>query len=324
MSLSHAKISIFYRQLAQQLAAGLTFAQALRALSPAPAADSFRLAALAESGLSMAAVVAAAAEWLPAGDRPFLTAAARSGRLPLVLVNLADRHAQLDATQKRVVFACLYPLGVFHLGAFIYPFLRVIDFEKGLCWSPGAYLGVLLAILLPAWGGGALLGLLVRRRHPAALALLDSLPAIGGYRRNQALADFAFALGNLLEGGEPIEGAWLAAGEITQNPRLHSAAKEIAAHIRQGRAPGPHLAATNAFSPEFIARYQTGETTGNLETSLLALAADHQAIAQSRLLVASLVYPGLLFGGVALMIAYIVISFAMQYYGMIGRMIDGG
>lgn len=324
MPLSHTKLSTLYRQLAQQLSAGLTLAQALRAPSPAPAGDCFRLAAMAEGGLAVAEIVAAAGEWLPLSDRPFIVAAAGSGRLPQVLANLSERHAQIGATQMRAGLACIYPLGVFHFGALLFPFLRLIDFENGgLQWSTQAYLGGLLAILLPVWGSGAVLWFAVRVGNPLALALLDALPAIGGYRTHQALADFAFALGNLLEAGAPIGDAWKDAGKISRSRRLSRAADEINAVIQSGLAPGPRLEATRAFPSEFIARYQTGETTGSLEASLLALAADHQARANQRLTIASMLYPGLLFAAVAIMVGWFVINFYAGYVGNLNKMLEG-
>ncbi|HSI08751.1 MAG: type II secretion system F family protein [Rariglobus sp.] len=323
MPLSPAPLSQFYHQLAQQLSAGLTLAQALRAPSSAPAADTLRLAALAESGVSIPEIIATAGNWLPASDRPFLAAAAQSGRLPRVLTNLAERHAQVAQTRRRVALACLYPVGVFHFAAVIYPLLRLINFETGLNWSLSAYLGGLLAILLPAWGAVIILWILVRRENPAALALLNILPAIGGYRKHQALADFAFALGNLLEGGAPIGRAWLTAGGLARSPRIAAAAQTIHTRIEHGEAPGPHLLGTQAFPPEFVARYQTGETTGSLDNVLLALATDHQATANRHLTAATMLYPAVLFGCVALMVAWIVLSFAMQYYGKINSMMDG-
>lgn len=323
MPLPHQKLASFYHQLAQQLTSGLTLAQALHAPSAAPAGDTTHLAALAESGASITEIVTAAGPWLPPADRPFLVAAANSGRLPRVLTNLADRHTQIAQTHRRVVMACLYPVGVFHFAAAIFPFLRLINFEVGLRWSLASYLGGLCAILLPVWGGAILLWTLVRRENPLALASLNLLPAIGGYRKNQALADFAFALGNLLDAGAPIGQAWIDAGEISRSPRIRAAAETIHSHIERGEAPGPHLALTRVFPQEFVARYQTGEKTGNLDHTLLGLAADHQATANQRLTAASMLYPGLLFGAVAVMVGYVVISFAMQYYGTINKLMDG-
>ena len=321
--LASDKLSIFYRQLAQQLSAGLTLAQALRAPSPAPVGDRFRLALLIERGASVDQMLGAAGPWLPEADRPFLVAAAESGRLPVVLANLADRHAQMAQTRRRMIMASLYPLGVFHFGAVLFPFLRLIDFEHGLRWSlPGYLLGV-AALLLPVWGAGALLWLGVRRRHPLASVLLNSLPAIGGFRKHQALANFSFALGNLLEAGAPIGRAWLSAGEIARSPRLTEAARSIHERILQGEAPGAWLKRTHAFPADYVTRYQSGEATGSLETTLLALAAHHQETANQRLAAATMIYPGLLFAAVAGLIGWFVISFFMQYYATINSLLEG-
>lgn len=324
MPLSAQTLSTFYAQLAQQLAAGLTLAESLRAPSDAPPHDALRLAAMAENGVSIAEIVAAAGPWLPEADRPFLAAAAETGRLPRVLANLSERHAQIAQTRRRVVMTCIYPVGVFHFAALIFPFLRLIDFEVGLRWSWSAYLGGVSTILLPAWGGALLLGLLVRRGNRLASAFLDALPAIGGYRKNQALADFAFALGNLLDAGAPIGRAWMSAGRSSRSRRIASAAETIRARIERGEAPGAHLARLRVFPATFVARYQVGESTGNLDAALLKLAADHQAAAHLRLTAASMLYPGLLFAAVVVMIGWFVITFAQKYYGTITQILDGG
>jgi len=320
--LSHAKLAVFYRQWAQQLSAGLTLVQALRAPSPAPAGDCGRLATMLEAGLSWPEVLAAAGSWLPMADRPFLRSASASGRLPRVLAKLADRHAQISSTQRRVVFASLYPLGVFHFGAVVLPFLRLIDFEKGLNWSLSAYLGGLACVLVPVWGMGLVLYGMVKRGHPLALGFLNVLPAIGGYRRQQSLADFAFALGNLLEAGAPIGSAWRDAGEISRASCLRVAAGKVVEQIELGLQPGRFLVQTKVFPAEFITRYQIGESTGGLEAALLALATDHQERANERLTVVTVLYPALLFVAVAGLIGYLVIGFALRYYNMLNGMME--
>lgn len=323
MPLSSASLSRFYQQLAQQLAAGLTLSQSLRASSSAPAADTHRLATLAENGASVATLVASAGPWLPQADRPFLVAAADAGRLPRVLVNLSERHAQIAQMHRRVLLACIYPVGVFHLGVLVFALFQRIDFETGLDWDLAAYLRDVFTILLPAWALVVVTWILARRDNPLVLALLDLLPAIGGYRRNQALADFSFALGNLLEGGAPIGRAWLTAGGIARSRRLDAAAKKIHARIELGEAPGTHLAGARVFPPEFIARYQTAETTGSLDTALLALSTEYQATADQRLMAATMLYPGLLFAAVAVMVGWLVITFALRYFAQINSVLDG-
>lgn len=323
MPLPHAKVAIVYHQLAQQLAVGLTLAQALRIASPAPAAGTAHMAALAEAGRPVSEVISAAGDWLPAGDRAFLIAAAAAGRLPAVLDHLARRHERLAATRRRMVLASLYPAGIFHFAALVLPFLRMIDFEKGLEGGFRAYFLGVAILIVPVWLLVGALAWLVSQRNPVVLRLFDWLPAIGHYRRHQALADFSFALGLLLESGVSIGLAWRTAGNLSGSPRLETASRRIETLIGQGVSPGPHLTATGAFAPTFVARYQTGEITGGLETALLALAADHQIEAERGLSRASILYPGLLFAIVIAMVGYTVISFALRYVETINRMVDG-
>lgn len=277
-----------------------------------------------EGGASIHAVVDSAAGWLPRHDRPFVLAAAGSGRLPLVLNNLADRHEQLGATQRRVFMACLYPAFIFHFAVLVFSLLRIISSEKGLQGlSVGNLLGGALMILVPIWGGVALLAYLVRQENRLASAFLDLLPAIGGYRKNQALADFAFALGNLLEAGAPIGRAWVESGRIARSRSILAASQTTGLQIEQGLAPGAQLSRHPVFPSDFVARYCTGEVTGSLEHALIKLAADYQERANQRLHAATLLYPGLLFASVALMVAYIVIRSVMGYVGTLNQLMDG-
>jgi general secretion pathway protein F/type IV pilus assembly protein PilC len=241
----------------------------------------------------------------------------------MVLDHLAKRHERLEATRRRIVLASLYPAAVFHLAALILPFLRMIDFEKGFSGGVAAYCVGVAWILVPVWTGFVVCHRLAKMRNPAMLALLDRLPAIGHYRRNQALADFSFALGLLLESGVSIGVAWRTAGDLARSPRVEAAASKIGALIEQGLAPGAHLRATGVFDASFVARYQTGEITGGLERALLGLAADHQGEAERGLTRASILYPGVLFAAVIAMVGYTVISFALRYVKMITDMADG-
>ncbi len=324
MPLSHRQLANVCQQFAQQLGAGLTFHQALAAPSAIPRDERRRLAALIEQGHSLPHVLDAAGDWLPANDRLFLIAASQTGRLPVVLQSLSKRHEQLAKLRTRVLMACLYPVGVLHFGALVFAFFRLIDWEKGIVWDPLRF-GLGLAMILgPVWIGGLLLGVAIKLRFPPALWLLGLLPAIGGYRRNQALADFAFALGNLLEAGAPIGAAWEGAGHISGSPRISRAAADIVQKIEARESPGAHLETHRVFPHDFVALYQTGEATGALDRTLLRLAEVHQERADNLLKVASLLYPSLLFMAVAVMVGFIVVSFYAGYIGGMLKLIDGG
>lgn len=323
MPLSHAKIALVYEVLGQQLTAGVTLSRALRSPSPVPAAERTRLADGLEAGASVAEAVASAGAWLPAEDRPFLRAAAEAGRLPHVLAHLARRHERLAATLRKARWAAAYPAAVFHFGALIFPLVRMIDFERGLQGGVDTYLEGLALVLLPAWAVGLWLWAGVRSGSPAVARVLDWLPFVRGYRRERALADLSFGLGTLLEAGVGIVQAWREAAAVTVSPRLRRAALTLAAQAEAGLSPGAGLEATGVFPDAFTARYQTGETTGGLERSVLALAADHETAAERKLALAGVFYPGLMFASVAGMVGYMALGMVLRYVATLNQIMEG-
>ena len=319
MPLSHKKLSAWYHPLAQQLEAGLPFAAALRASTGtgAPAAGITAMAITVETGGSIDDALRVAGPWLPAADRLFLSAAAETGRLPRVLRNLSERHAQFSAVKLRVALACIYPLVVLHAGFFLFPLLSMIDWEKGFVWSGDAYLRALACTLLPLWLIAAVVWISSRRQSPWLGRVARLLPALRGYAVGQSLADFSFALGNFLEAGLSIDRAWLAAGAISHSSDLECAAVAIHAAIERGEAPGSLLPHWRCFPDEFTALYRVGEGTGQLEHNLLRLAASNQERANASLKVATLLYPALLFVGVIALVGYHIVAFYSGYLKMI-------
>src|SRR5688500_10377337 len=115
--------------------------------------------------------------------------------MPGTLRNLAARHEQLGSAKIRLLMASLYPLCILHLGLFLLPVVRMIDWEKGLHWSAAAYMRTLAFTLVPLWLAVFVLITLARRRIVVLARITAILPAIGNYIRTQALADFSFTLG---------------------------------------------------------------------------------------------------------------------------------
>jgi type II secretory pathway component PulF len=320
MPLSHKKLSAWYHLLAQQLDAGLPFSTALRASvgGGAPAAALVRMADTAERGGSIDDALRETGAWLPHADKLFLSAGAETGRLPRVLRNLSARHAQFGAVKTRLLLACAYPLAIVHLGFLLFPLLRMIDWEKGFLWDAPAYARALACTLLPLWIACAAILVLANRQSPILFRAMKILPAFRGYAVAQSLADFAFALGNFLDAGLRIDRAWQIAGLIARSPALRTAAEAIDAVISRGENPGAHLARHPCFPPDFVALYQTGETTGQLEHNLLRIAEQNQDRANTALKVASLLYPALLFIATVVFVGYHVVSFYSGYIKMLG------
>jgi type II secretory pathway component PulF len=322
--LGHRKLAAWYEQLAQHLDAGVPLPIALRASqgAGAPAAALEQMARKLESGASIEAVLNSAGRWLPATDALALSAAAGAGRMPQTLRNLAVRHTQIGTTQLKMALACAYPIGVLHFALLLLPVVRMIDWERGFHWSTPLFVQTLAVTVVPLWLAGLVLFVLARRGNPVVHGTLQVLPALRGYVRAQALADFSFILGSLLDAGVPIGRAWATAGQLSRSAALRTAARKIEARIARGERPSAHLAASPCFPPDFIALYRTGEATGKLDANLLRLAAQNQDAANRSLSLATLIYPGILFILVAIGVAYFVISIYAGYLEMLGKIAE--
>ncbi len=322
MSLSHRRLSSWYHQLAQQLEAGLPFADAVRSAGGTglPDAGLEAVAGTVEAGGTIAAAWKAAERWLPLADRLVLSAAAESGRMPAVLTSLAQRHQQLGAAKLRAALACMYPLVLLHVGLIVLPLTGMIDWEKGFAWNPGAYARTLVLTLLPLWTILVVLAILIRRQHPALTRLARMLPFIGNYFHAQGLADFAFALESFLAAGVRIDRAWALTGSIANDPTLKRAAAAMHEAMTRGERPGPRLAAWPCFPPDFVALYSTGEASGQLEQNLLRLASQQQDRAKRALTVSTLVYPSLGLAAVAAVVVVHVVRFYAGYLKMIEQL----
>jgi general secretion pathway protein F/type IV pilus assembly protein PilC len=316
---SHRHLSTWYHQLAQQLEAGLPLPAALRSSrgTGAPAAGLEAMAQALEAGGTVDDALRCAEAWLPLADLLALSASAGAGRMPHTLRNLSARHAQIGSAKLRTLFACLYPLLVLHVGLLLLPVVRMIDWEKGFHWNAAAYARGVAMGLVPLWAAIIALAIMARRQSPVLGWIARRLPALGAYVRAQALADLSFTLANLLEAGVPIGQAWALAGLVVRSPELKTAAASMEAVVARGAPPGPQLAAWACFPPAFVALYQTGESTGQLEANLHRLTAQHQDAANRALTIVTLLYPSLMFLAVAGMVVYYVITIYAGYLKML-------
>jgi type II secretory pathway component PulF len=198
------------------------------------------------------------------------------------------------------------------------PVVRMIDWEKGFQWSASAYVRGAMLGILPLWALGVTIYVLGRRGSPLLARVTRLLPALRDYVRMQALADFAFALGNFIEAGVPILQAWGTVRLITPSRDLKAAAAGVENIIAAGGAPGAKLDTWRCFPADFIALYRNGEATGQLDVNLLRLAAQKQDAANRALGLATILYPLLMFLIVAAMTAYFVISIYAGYLKMLG------
>lgn len=326
MSLSHKKLASWYLQLAQSLESGLPLAAALDTCEGAPATGRRLMANQIEAGASVDEMLKQAPGWLPKKDRYFWSAAARSGRLPQTLRTLSDRHERLGAAKMKLIFGALYPVGMLTLAGFLMPIMWQIDFEKGLSkisdiFNAGYYMDVAM-IEGPLWGGIILLLILAKLDSPLLPMLAKALPGFRGHAIRQALADFSYALAAFLEAGTPIGKAWAGAGLVANRPEFRRAGNEMRKLIDDGATPSEHLKKYRCFPADFRALYTTGERTGQLDKNLVALGRQYQEGANRAMTFASIFYPAIMFGAVAILLVINIISFYAGYLQGLTKMME--
>ncbi|MEM9226840.1 MAG: type II secretion system F family protein, partial [Verrucomicrobiota bacterium] len=265
MSLSHKTLSAWYLQLSHLLEAGIPLPQAIiTATGPAPRYRD-ELAAPLNEGQNPVDLFSEGVTWLPKTDSELLRAGAMSGRLSQACLALSERHERLGEDLSRIIMASLYPLLVLHLGILVVSLLSMLDPTKGLDFNAGLYVAKVMIVLGPLWAFMFLIAFLVQNESPIIYRVVNWMPGLRGYQKNQNLADLAFALKGFVEAGLPIGESWSSAGDTVHDKALRSASRALKVVVNQGQLPSEHLFRLGCFPPEFISLYKTGEQTGLLE-----------------------------------------------------------
>lgn len=317
--ISHKQLAHWYLQLAQHLEAGTPMAPALRLSLGPPQRHRDRMADELDEGRSLHQVLEAAPSWLPRADRIFLAASEQTGRLPQTLSTLTDRHERIGATQMKAIMGLVYPLGVFHVAALILPLVRMIDFDRGFDWDMQLHLLMTSALLLPVWALLILVTLLAKTENPLLPRLLRLIPLLRRYSRAQSLADFSYALGTFIETGIPMQAAWKHAVRIGRDNRLNVAYRTIEPLLKDSKEPAEILNQFKVFPPDFVAFYQSGALSGQLDSNLIKAGQRYQLQANQAMTFAAIVYPTLLF---ALVASFIIYSIFKVYGGYVDMLMD--
>jgi type II secretory pathway component PulF len=107
-------------------------------------------------------------------------------------------------------------------------------------------------------------------------AFLLRLPIIGDFTRNNAIVQFCYTLGMLLEGGVNLAEALDIVVSIVDNRVLADALREARDKIiKQGKI-AQYLKQTGLFPPIAIYLISTGEQSGQLDTMLLTVAKNYE------------------------------------------------
>jgi general secretion pathway protein F len=298
---STTDLSLFTRQLATLVRAGLPLEEALLAVSQQtekPRIQSIVLGVRAKvmEGHTLADGLTEFPRVFPEIYRATVAAGEQAGHLDNVLERLADYTESREQIRQKVLAALLYPIVLTVMCFSIVSLLLVFVVPKvvAVFQAQKAQLPLITRILigvsdfLRAYGlylgvGAVLAYLLFRRwqRDPEAKRRVHRLqlrlPLLGKLTRGFNTARFTRTFSILSASSVPVLEALRISGEVVTNLPMRDAVTEAAARVREGAPIGRSLASSRQFPPMTIHLISSGESSGELESML-----ERAAISQER------------------------------------------
>jgi general secretion pathway protein F len=288
-------MTIFLRQLAVLVGAGLTLEAALQALGDDTGKALAWFATTVRSSIAAGDSFADALERHPtiieAAHFAMVRAGEASGKLDAVLRAIVEVRVQRQLMSERVTAAVRYPLFLVGSAAvillfflmYVVPQFEPVFRDLGARLNAGAafvvaastwlhgnldlFLGTCVAVVLVAW-------LVWTRRwaKAAVFGALASVPGISGLMGDRRAARVISMLGLLVENGVPLPTALKIVRDIVTEPRHAAAAERVHQQVRNGRRFADALAETDLLPPLAVRMLRIGDETGDL-----ALIARHAA-----------------------------------------------
>ena len=328
-------LSVWTRQLAGLVAAGLPLERALAALAEeADKVEQRRLVASLRAEVNAGSPFARALEQHPTEFSKIYTgviaAGEQSGQLGVVLESLADDLEEREALKNKLIGASLYPAIVTLVAIVIVVFLvsYVVPQVAGVFASSKRALPFLTVAMLAISGfvrnyGWWMLGALVlagftfgfARRQPALRMRMDAaflrLPLVGKLARGYNAARFAATLSMLAASGVPILRALQTAAETLNNQAMRADALDALVLVREGAPLASAMASKKRFPPLVAMFARLGEQTGQLPTMLQRAAQQLSAEVQRRAMHLATILEPLLIVSMGLVVMLIVLAVLM-------------
>jgi type IV pilus assembly protein PilC len=289
-------LSIFSRQFATMINAGLSLMRALDILSEQT--ESQELARVitearndVEAGQSLSAAMGKHPKVFPPLMVNMCKAGEIGGFLDSVLLQIAENYEAEVKLRSKIKSAMTYPVvvGCIAIIALIIMLTFVVPSFANIFKSLGTKLPMPTQILvdishwmkfmLPLGIIGAITATIVwkRIRHREDVRkVVDpwklKVPVFGMLFSKVAIARFARNLGTMIRSGVPILQALEIVSETTGNWTITAAVRDVQESVRQGESLTQPLSQHDVFPPMVVQMMSVGEDTGALDTMLAKIA----------------------------------------------------
>ncbi|MGF6772947.1 type IV pilus assembly protein PilC [Paraburkholderia sp. GAS199] len=300
-----ADVTLFTRQLASLLRAGLPLAPALELLAqnqnsrqPGMPRIVGALARDITSGLRFSAALQRHPAQFNALFCQLVEVGEAAGALATVLARIADDRERTAAQRAKVRGALTYPVAILLLAIaitaalliWVVPtFKQIFDGFGARLPAPTQFVLALSAgaarwsvpVVVAVFAATSAMTFLLRRSELARVRfarLSLTIPVAGPMLRTLCAARWSRALGTLLSAGTPLADAFESLTHATGNAFFDRATVEIAARLRRGERLAAAMQAAHCFPPEVVQPVAVAEESGALDTMLIDIAslADRQ------------------------------------------------
>jgi general secretion pathway protein F len=298
---STGDLSLFTRQLATLVRAGLPLEESLLAVSQQTEkarVQSIILGVRAKvmEGHPLADGLSDFPRVFPEIYRSTVAAGEQSGKLDMILERLADYVEGREQMRQKILAAMLYPIVLSVMcfaivcGLMVYVVPKVVAVFESAKGKLPLITQMLIATsdFLRAYGIymaiAAIAGAFLFKRwlkNPANVRIWHraqlQMPMVGKLSRGFNTARFTRTFSILSASSVPVLEALRISGEVVTNLPMRDAVAEAAARVREGAPIGRSLGVSKLFPPMTIHLISSGESSGELENML-----ERAAIAQER------------------------------------------
>jgi type II secretory pathway component PulF len=317
-----------YHQLGSMITAGVPL---IRALEMAGGNSSLRssrktIFALVEhlkNGLSFHDSMVRIHGWMPDFDKALLSAGEHSGRLDFSFKQLGTYYSARAAILRDTIFGLLRTVATLHMLILIFPLHYLTAMVVGIMNND--YHACLPFILEKIAVFGTLYGVVFfliyacqGQRSEGWRALVENIgQIIPLYRTAQkylVISRLSAALGALISSGVSVIQGWSLAAAASGSVHLKREVAKWGSDLENGSTPAELVNRTPYFPEMFRNLYHTGEISGKLDDSMNRLQVYFLDEGFRTLRLFTRVMNGVIYGIVAIIVAYNVVSFYVGYF----------
>jgi len=339
--ISAKEVSVFTRQLATLLSAGIPLVPAFSVLL-AQTRNPLLQKILAEirADLNEGKSLTAGMENFPRVFPPFyinmVRAGEASGTINLVLERLADFSENQQALMSKIRSALAYPLVmllvgslvIFLLMTFVVPkitgiftdmkqtlplmtiiLIAVSNFLKSFWW-------LIFLIILAGIASFKTLTAGTRNGRRTWDGVRLKAPVWGAVNLKIAIARFSRTLATLLQSGVPLLAALEIVRNVVNNEIIGEAIAKAARDVEEGQSLAEPLTASGLFPPMVTEMIAVGEQSGSLEKMLNRIAVTYETEAQADILVMTSLLEPIMILVMGLLVGFIVFSILLPIFEM--------